>query len=162
DGEPAESVVTKFTNTWDKAKIQLTKYISEYVAGEYVNAVFNFTISGTGKWSDGTPFKAISRSVRFNAESKAAETIEIEVPYNITGLKVDETYSGNYESKMTQPLTYKGVVDGYPLYTVGFTNTLKGHDHNKGIINQYGLPENQIPAIGDNGIRIEERVGAND
>ena len=162
DGEPAESVVAKLTNTWDKAKIQLTKYISEYVAGEYVNAVFNFTISGTGKWTDGTPFKAISRSVRFNAESKAAETIEIEVPYNITGLKVDETYSGNYESKMTQPLTYKGVVNGYPLYTVGFTNTLKGHDHNKGIINQYGLPENQIPAIGDNGIRIEERVGAND
>ena len=125
-----------------------------------MNAVFNFTISGTGTWSDGSAFTPASRSVRFNAASEASEVIEIEVPANIKGLKVEETYSGNYTpDAKAKTAVYSGVEDGYQVYTVSYTNTLTDHGRTKGIINTYG---NATKTGDDNGVEITSRTGAGD
>ena len=163
EGKPAKAKA-EFTNAWDKAKLKLTKTITDYIEGETANAAFTFRISG--KLPDGTTYED-NRNVTYNVASNAAQVITVDVPYDITNLTVEEVWSGNYEpdAKVKNPVRAGKDEDGIPLYTVSYTNKLTRRTHTKSIVNKYGAASEQSQIFVDTGYTgytIQERTGADD
>ena len=91
----------------------------------------------------------------------------MDVPYDITGLTVEEVWSGNYEpdAKVKNPVKAGKDEDGIPLYTVSYTNSLTRRIHTKSIVNVYGAASEQNKIFVDTGYTgyaIQERIGADD
>ena len=114
-------------------QLTIRKNLADYVDnGEAVKVTFAFEIKG--KYADGSDYTN-TIGMEYTKASDAEQTVVVKgIPNEVTGLTVEEVYTGNYKPAEVGKVK---VEDKDGMYQVSFNNTKQTHNYEGGAVNHY-------------------------